>query len=89
MDRLLILSLRFFINTEWWDQVIVNPEEMRMMVFIRGISKGLKGLIPRGGHNCPISILGDKEEWKKAQKKEKKNRISEMINKIIPMRIPW
>lgn len=59
-----------------------------MIVFIRGISKGSNGLIPRGGHNCPISTLGESEEWKYAQKNEKKNKISEIINKIIPIRIP-
>lgn len=59
-----------------------------MIVFIRGISNGSNGLIPRGGHNWPISILGESEEWKYAQKNEKKNKISEIINKIIPKRIP-
>lgn len=39
-----------------------------------------------GGHVIPISIVGAKLEWKKAQKKEMKNRISETINKIIPKR---
>jgi len=86
--RLFFLSENFLLSMEWWDQVTVNPEEMRIIVFIRGISKGLKGLIPKGGQSCPISILGDSEEWKYAQKKEKKNSTSEMINKIIPSRIP-
>jgi len=30
---------------EWWDQVTVNPQEIRIIVFIRGISNGLKGWI--------------------------------------------
>lgn len=72
----------------WCDHVTVSPEEIKIIVFIRGISKGLNGLIPRGGHNCPISIAGANEEWKYAQKKEKKNKISEIINKIIPNRMP-
>lgn len=59
-----------------------------MIVFKRGILKGLKGKIPLGGHNCPISIEGAREEWKKAQKKEIKKKISEMIKRIIPMHIP-
>ena len=37
-----------------------------------------------GGQIEPISIEGAKLEWKKAQKKAKKNIISETINKIIP-----
>lgn len=57
-------------------------------MFRRGMLNGLNGVIPVGGHNCPSSILGDREAWKKAQKKEMKNMISEVINKIIPSRIP-
>jgi len=34
------------------------------MVLRRGISNGLNGLIPKGGHNCPISMDGANEEWK-------------------------
>lgn len=59
-----------------------------MIVFIKGISKGLKGLIPIGGHSWPISIEGANEEWKYAQKNEMKKKISEIINKIIPNRRP-
>lgn len=40
----------------------VIPEEIKIIVFIRGISKGLKGLIPKGGQSCPTSIFGDREE---------------------------
>jgi hypothetical protein len=40
-------------------------------------------------HTQPISILGDKLEAKKAQKKEKKNITSDTINKIIPKRNPF
>ena len=49
---------------------------------------GLKGKIPLGGHLIPISTDGDKLEWKKAQKKERKKKISDVINRIIPHRIP-
>lgn len=76
------------LSIEWCDHVTVNPEEIKIIVFIKGISKGLKGLIPKGGQSWPISIDGAKDEWKYAQKKEKKNKISEIINKIIPKRIP-
>jgi hypothetical protein len=40
-----------------------------------------------GGHNIPISIEGANLEWKKAQKNETKNKTSEAINKIIPLRM--
>lgn len=35
------------------------PEEIRIVVFNKGISKGLNGKIFNGGHIAPISILGD------------------------------
>jgi len=53
-------------------------------VFKNGISQGFKTLIPLGGHMEPISTAGDKLLWKKAQKKAKKKRTSEIINKITP-----
>lgn len=36
-----------------------------------------------GGHNNPISATGERKKWKYDQKKEKKKKISEEINKII------
>jgi hypothetical protein len=69
--------------------VTVTPDDRRMIVFSRGTLKGLKGVIPAGGQNKPISKFGDKLLWKKAQKKEKKNRTSDVINKIIPHFIPF
>jgi hypothetical protein len=41
-----------------------------------------------GGHIEPISTAGDKLEWKKAQKKAKKNITSERMKRIIPERKP-
>ncbi len=72
----------------WWAHVTVTPDARRMAVFSRGIWKGLKGLIPTGGHALPISTAGARLLWKKAQKKETKNKTSEVINKIIPHRNP-
>jgi len=63
---------------------MVAPEARRIEVFKSGTWKGLKGVIAVGGHEEPSSIVGLRLEWKKAQKKEKKNKISEVINKIIP-----
>lgn len=42
-----------------------------------------------GGHIAPISILGDKLLWKKAQKKEMKKKTSDKINKSIPIFKPF
>lgn len=60
-----------------------------MAVFNKGIWKGLKGLIPKGGQRAPSSIAGARLLWKKAQKKERKKSTSEVINKIIPQRRPF
>lgn len=37
-----------------------------------------------GGHKLPISILGDRLLWKKAQKKEIKKKTSDKIKNNIP-----
>ncbi len=68
----------------WWAQVTVAPEVSKMKVFNKGTPHGLKGLIQVGGQMEPISIAGDKLEWKNAQKKAKKNITSEVIKRIIP-----
>jgi len=73
----------------WWAQVTVTPEDSRIIVFSKGTWKGLNGKIPWGGQNLPISKVGESLLWKKAQKKEKKNSTSEVINKIIPQRKPF
>jgi hypothetical protein len=53
-------------------------------VFKSGISIGSKGSIPLGGQIDPISITGARAAAKKAQKKAKKNIISDTMNKITP-----
>jgi hypothetical protein len=53
-------------------------------VFSKGTSNGLKTSIPLGGQTEPISITGAKAAAKKAQKKAKKNIISDTMNNIIP-----
>ena len=64
------------------------PDERSTIVFNNGTIKGLKELIPTGGHTLPNSGAGDSLLWKKAQKKETKKNTSEIINKIIPHRKP-
>jgi hypothetical protein len=39
--------------------VTLTPEEIKMTVFNKGTWKGLKTLIPNGGHIAPISTFGD------------------------------
>lgn len=68
----------------WWAQVTVTPELSKITVFSKGTEKGFKGSIPNGGHITPTSTEGDKLLWKNAQKKEKKKRISDTINKANP-----
>jgi len=45
-------------------------------------------VIPKGGHIPPISIAGDKLEWKKAQNTLKKANISLIINNKKPITNP-
>lgn len=73
----------------WWAQVTVTPDESRIAVLRRGIWKGLKISIFTGGQIFPISNVGERLLWKKAQKNLKKKKNSEIINKIIPQRIPF
>lgn len=69
---------------EWWAQVTEIPDVIKIIVFKRGILNGLKISIPQGGQFNPNSKVGDILEWKKAQKKEIKNKTSEVINRTIP-----
>jgi len=71
-----------------WDQVTVAPDKSSINVLTKGTSHGDKTSIPFGGYIPPISWAGDKLEWKKAQKKAKKNIISDAINRSIPHLIP-
>ena len=81
-------ELKFPDIKAWWDHVTEIPEDNKIRVFRRGTSSGLKGIKPTGGHVAPSSEEGARLLWKKAQKKEKKKKISETINKIIPQRSP-
>jgi len=42
----------------WWDQVTLTPEERRIIVLRRGTWVALKGIIPKGGHSIPTSLVG-------------------------------
>lgn len=78
------MSCRFPAKIARWAQVILTPEDKRIKVFKKGNSKGLMTSTPLGGQIQPIETAGDRLEWKKAQKKPKKNIISEKINKTTP-----
>ena len=67
----------------WWAQVTVAPELKRKNVFVNGIPDVWIVWIASGGQTPPKLKTGDKLEWKKAQKNEKKNIIFNKINKII------
>lgn len=73
----------------WCAHVTVTPLANRTAVFSSGIANGFSGSIPAGGHEQPSSGVGANLLWKKAQKKAKKNKTSEAINKIIPHRKPF
>jgi hypothetical protein len=80
---------RLFSNSLWWAHVTVTPEASSTAVFSKGTLNGFRGVIPIGGQQQPSSGVGDSLLWKKAQKKAKKNRTSDVINKIIPQRSPF
>lgn len=69
---------------KWCADVNVTPDLSKIIVFISGIPIGLKDLIPLQGQFWPIKMSGDKEEWKKAQKNDKKKNTSDVINSSIP-----
>jgi hypothetical protein len=71
-----------------WAAVIVTPEDNKIIVFHSGNPQALTVVIPTGGQIQPIPTLGDSVQWKKLQKKLKKNITSEAINKHIPNLIP-
>lgn len=70
---------------EWCAQVTAAPELNNKIVFNNGICQGLNVVKKAGGHMPPKTGLGLKLTWKKAQKKPKKNIISDKINKITPI----
>lgn len=82
--RAMIVFFRLASMSEWWAHVTVNPEAKRVMVLSRGTSNGSSGKIPLGGHCIPIFGDGLKLRKKNDQNMPKKNRISDVMNRIIP-----
>jgi len=80
--------LWLFSKNPLWAHVTLIPEDNRTTVFSKGTPQGLKAWTPSGGQEDPTSILGDRAEWKKAQKNDKKKNTSEVINNNIPQRRP-
>lgn len=74
-------------NNNLWHQVKITPEYTKMPVLSRGKASHCMVNISAGGQIPPIKIDGQRVKWKKAQKKEKKNIISEAINSFIPNKI--
>lgn len=72
----------------WWHIVTVKPENSNKIVFTIGWWNIFNTIIWSGGQLKDISAVGEREEWKKAQKKLKKKHISDTINKIIPILSP-
>lgn len=64
----------------------MKPEAKSTAVLRRGTENGSIGVIPGGGQVQAICGVGAKAEWKKPQKKAKKNITSEVINSNIPRR---
>jgi hypothetical protein len=81
--------IKFFVNISWWAQVILTPDDSKRIVFSNGILIGLKEITELGGQNCPSSTVGEILLWKKAQKKDTKNKTSDAMNRTIPVFRPF
>ena len=75
----------WFLSILWWAHVTDTPERSKIAVFSKGTENASIVLIPTGGQTMPISAVGAKEEWKNAQKKEKKKSTSLTIKRSIPI----
>jgi hypothetical protein len=71
-------------NKAWWAYVNVALLNKSTTVFSNGTSNGLMAHTPIGCLIHPISTLGDKEEWKKAQKTDANTAISEITKSTNP-----
>jgi hypothetical protein len=60
------------------------PEDKSNKVFNKGIAKGLRASIPKGGQLDPTATSGDKLAWKNPQKTLKKAITSLTINRAKP-----
>jgi len=78
------LACAFEVRIAWWHHVTETPDDNKIRVFRRGMFIGSNGMIAAGGHLWPNSTLGEILLWKNAQKNDKKNSTSDVINKIIP-----
>jgi hypothetical protein len=83
-----MVFLRLASISLWCAHVTVTPEARSTAVFRSGTLNGFRGLIPVGGQQQPSSGVGDRLLWKNAQKNAKKNRTSDVMNRIIPHRSP-
>lgn len=88
-DRAISDLKKFPLSISWWAQVTLTPEDNKSTVFNNGILMGLKDTIIKGGHSWPSSIVGETLLWKNAQKKDIKNRTSEIINRTMPIFSPF
>ena len=75
--------------SEWCAYVTLAPDESSRIVLSNGISNGLSGSIPAGGQAVPSSTVGDRAEWKYAQKIEMKKNTSLTMNNATPRLRPF
>jgi len=68
----LVISFLLLLKIARWDQVIVTPDDSKIIVLTKGKPHGSKEIMPSGGQIDPISTEGAKLPWKKLKKKKKK-----------------
>ena len=72
--RVIDVLIRFFSNRQWWDHVIVNPDDSKIIVFSSGTLRGLMVLIPVGVKNSQFLLRVKACYGKMLKKRQGKNR---------------
>ena len=73
----------------WCVTVTDDPDDNNIVVFAAGTSEASIGSNALGGHSDPISIAGANDEWKYAQRIERKKKTSLIINNATPKDNPF
>lgn len=73
----------FLFDIVWCAHVMNTPDEIRIIVFKMGSSRGLMGVIPFGGHIDPRVMSGARHSCRNVQNSLVNSITSDRINRII------